>query len=255
MNDQNAIPPQIPGATPMFTDRRLLGDDPAERVPISHVFGVIEALLRQPRRLLFQLRQPGAGKLIAAMVAIAIFCSLVYGLVAGTFSGGMQLWAAPVKIAGGLLISAAICLPSLYIFACLSGSQARLAEICGLLAGLLMLMTILLIGFAPVAWIFSQSTESAVWMGTLHLFFWWVATLFALRFIKHGFSFTNAKSQAGLNVWIIIFLLVAVQMTTALRPIIGKSDTFFPAEKQFFLGHWADCLKQSTADSKTNQHN
>ncbi len=245
MNDQNAIPPQIPtpGAAPIIANRRLLGEDPAERVPISHVFGAIEALLRQPRRLLFQLRQPGAGKLIAAIVAVAIFCSLIYGLVAGTFSGGMQLWAAPVKIAGGLLISAAICLPSLYIFACLSGSQARLAEICGLLAGLLMLMTILLIGFAPVAWIFSQSTESTAWMGTLHLLFWLVATLFAVRFMKHGFSYTNAKSQAGVNVWIVIFVLVALQMTTALRPIIGKSDTFFPDKKQFFLTHWVDCLQ------------
>jgi hypothetical protein len=256
MNDQTAIPPQIPGsgAPPIVPDRRLLGDDPSERVPIPHVFGAIEALLRQPRRLLFQLRQPGAGKLIAAMVVVAMLCSLIYGVVAGTFSGGTQLWAAPLKIAGGLLISSAICLPSLYIFACLSGSQARLAEICRLLAGLLMLMTILLVGFAPVAWIFSQSTESSAWMGTLHLLFWWVATLFAVRFIKQGFSHTNAKSQAGLNVWIIIFLLVAVQMTTALRPIIGKSDTFFPTEKQFFLGHWTDCLKASS-ESKLNPHN
>ena len=256
MNDQNAIPPQVPPQfiPPPFPERRLLGDDPAERVPIPHVFTAIEALLRQPRRLLFQLRQPGAGKLIVAMVFVAIFCSLIYGVVAGTFSGGMQLWAAPVKIAGGLLISAAICLPSLYIFACLSGSQARLAEICGLLAGLMMLMTILLVGFAPVAWIFSQSTESPASMGALHLLFWLVATVFALRFIKHGFSHTNAKSQAGLNVWIIIFLLVAVQMTTALRPIIGKSDTFFPTQKQFFVGNWFDCLSQAPEDSKTSSH-
>jgi len=41
----------------------------------------------------------------------------------------------------------------------------------------------------------------------------------------------------------VIFLLVAVQMTTALRPILGKSDTFLPKQKQFFLSHWADCLK------------
>jgi hypothetical protein len=136
-----------------------LGDDPAERVPIPHAFAAIESLLRQPRRLMFQLRQPDAGKLIGAMLFTAFFCSLVYGVVAGTFSGGTQLWAAPVKIAAGLLISAAICLPSLYIFTCLSGSQARLTEVCGLLAGLLMLMTILLVGFAPVVWIFSQSTE------------------------------------------------------------------------------------------------
>jgi hypothetical protein len=114
---------------------------------------------------MFQLRQPGAGQLIAGMFFVALICSAIYGAVVGSFSMGTQLWAAPVKIAGGLIVSAVICLPSLYIFACLSGSQARLSEICGLVAGLLLLMTILLVGFAPVGWLFSQSTESVVWMG------------------------------------------------------------------------------------------
>lgn len=240
MNESNAIPPVIPNAP------RQLGDDPAERAPITNAFTAIEALLRQPRRLLFQLRQPGAGALITQMLLVSAMCALVYGVVAGTFSGGTQLWAAPAKIAGGLLVSAAICLPSLYIFTCLSGAQARLAEVCGLLIGLLMLMTILLVGFAPVAWIFSQSTESVVWMGVLHLLFWFVATLFGIRFMKSGFSNAGARSQAGVNVWVIIFLLVALQMTTALRPILGTSDTFFPTEKKFFVGHWFDNLDAAT---------
>jgi hypothetical protein len=164
---------------------------------------------------------------------------------------GDQLWAAPVKIAGGLLFATLICLPSLYIFTCLSGAQARLVEVCGLLAGLLMLMTILLVGFAPVAWIFSQSTESIAWMGTLHLAFWFVATIFGVRFLKNGFAEANARSQAGVNVWIIIFLLVAVQMTTALRPILGQSETFFPTEKKFFLVHWFDNVARSDGHRKT----
>jgi hypothetical protein len=254
MNENDPIPPKIakPLPPPPLQGPRPLGDDAAERVAIPHAFAAIEALLRQPRRLLFQLRQPDAGRLIVAMVLTAFSCSLIYGVVAGTFSGGTQLWAAPVKIAAGLMISAAICLPSLYIFTCLSGSQARLVEVGGLLVGLLMLMTILLIGFAPVVWIFSQSTESLAWMGTLHLIFWLVATLFGVRFMKTGFSHANAKSQAGINVWIIIFLLITLQMTTALRPILGQSDTFFPIEKKFFIGHWLDCLKSQAGDAKIN---
>ncbi|MDR3456183.1 MAG: hypothetical protein P4N60_01950 [Verrucomicrobiae bacterium] len=267
MNENNPVPPMIPPAdrptpppvpplaTPPLAGNRPLGDDPAERVAIPHAFAAIEALLRHPRRLMFQLRQPGSGKLIGGMLFVALACAAVYGVVAGTFSGHEQLWAAPVKIAAGLFISATICLPSLYIFTCLSGSQARLAEVCGLLAGLLMLMTILLVGFAPVAWIFSQSTSSIAWMGFLHLVFWFVAMLFGVRFMQNGFAHTNAKSHAGLNVWVIIFLLVAVQMTTALRPILGRSDTFFPTEKQFFLAHWADCLKQQDGENNARGRN
>jgi hypothetical protein len=241
MNEQNPALTQIPPVIPPAPGQ--LGDDPLERVPIPNAVAAIDAILRHPRRVMFQLRQPDAGKLIATMIFVSIVCSLIYGAVVGTFSGGAQYWAAPVKIAGGLMISALICLPSLYIFTCLSGSQARLVEVCGLLAGLLMLMTILLIGFAPVAWIFSQSTESLPWMGALHLVFWFIATIFGLRFLETGFSHSNARSHAGFHVWVIIFLLVAVQMTTALRPILGTADTFLPKEKQFFGTHWSQCLK------------
>ena len=165
MNDTHPtgplIPPQIPPPLPPgHPSGRPLGELPEEREPIPNAVAAVEAILRQPRRVMYQLRQPGSGGLIAGMLFVAVLCSVVYGVVVGTFSGGVQFWAAPVKIAGGLLISALICLPSLYIFACLSGSQARLAEIFGLVAGLLALMTILLIGFAPVAWLFSQSTGS-----------------------------------------------------------------------------------------------
>src|ERR1700722_5178017 len=101
MNEPNPTPPVIPnaGATqppPPKNERRMPGDDPAERVPIPHAFAAIEALLRQPLRLLYQLRQPGAGWLIAQMLCIALGCALVYGVVAGTFSGGTQLSAAPL---------------------------------------------------------------------------------------------------------------------------------------------------------------
>ncbi len=31
-------------------------------------------------------------------------------------------------------------------------------------------------------------------------------------------------------------------MTTALRPIVGKADTFLPTKKLFFLSHWSHNL-------------
>lgn len=253
MNEPNPIPPAIPPVIPSAP--RQLGDDPSERAPIPNAIVAIDAILRHPRRVMFQLRQPDAGKLMVTMVFISLVCSLIYGLVVGTFSGGTQLWAAPVKIAVGLMISALICLPSLYIFTCLSGSQARLIEVCGLLAGLLMLMTLLLIGFAPVAWIFSQSTESLAWMGTLHLVFWFIATIFGLRFLAAGFSRSNARSHAGFYTWAVLFLLVALQMTAALRPILGTADTLLPKEKQFFGAHWADGLKPPSLESKPGPQN
>ena len=130
------LPPPRP---PVSCPPKPLGANPEEQVPIIGLVSAMEALLRQPRRVMFQLRQPGAGGLILNMIGIGLVCCLVYGFVAGTFSGGPQLWAAPVKIAGGLLFAGLICLPSLYIFTCLGGAQARLAEVTGLVAGLVAL--------------------------------------------------------------------------------------------------------------------
>ena len=147
-----ALPPPIHSPLPP-------GEHPDDRLPITGMLATMEAILRQPRRMLFQLRQPSATHAIAMLLVLAVVCAAGYGVVVGTFSGGNQLWIAPVKIVGGMLVAALICLPSLYIFSCLAGSQARLVEVFGLVAGLLVLTTILLIGFAPVAWVFSQSTR------------------------------------------------------------------------------------------------
>ena len=245
-----SIPPHLPGVRPSLLIPPL-GDLPEDRELIPGVMAAVESVLRQPRRIFFNLRQPGSLGLVCSLAVVAVFCSLIYGLVVGTFSMGTQLWAAPAKIAVGMLLSGLICLPSLYIFSCLGGSQARLGEIVGLLAGLLMLMTLLLIGFAPVAWLFSQSTQSIPWMGALHLLFWFVATCFGFRFLYQGFKHSQVRSPAALGVWSIIFALVMLQMTAALRPLVGTSDTLLPTEKKFFLSHWADCLK--TANEPVRQ--
>jgi hypothetical protein len=253
MNDTNpnawAVPPRIPATHSAAPPAQPLGENPEDAVPIPNIISAVEAILRQPRRVMYQLRQPGAGQLILWMLLVALACSLLYGLVVGTFSMGTQLWAAPVKVTGGLLLSALVCLPSLYIFTCLSGSQARLGEMAGLLAGLLMLMTILLVGFAPVAWLFSQSTDSVSWMGALHLAFWFIATYFGLRFLAAGFSHSRARFTAGLNAWTVIFVLVALQMTTALRPMVGTAETFLPKDKRFFISYWSECLESPGSSS------
>jgi hypothetical protein len=249
MNDSNpptlTAQPALVGVTAVQTAPLPLGVNTDEHVPIPNAATAIESILRQPRRVLYLLRQAGSGRLIITMIFVAALCGLIYGIIVGTFSGGTQLWAAPVKCMATLLLSGLICLPSLYIFACLNGSQARLVEVVGLVAGLAMLMTILLIGFAPVAWVFSQSTESVVAMGALHLAFLLVSTYFGLRFLNSGFSAQEDRSGGGIKVWMVIFLLVMLQMTTALRPWVGKADTFLPVEKKFFVSHWLDCIKQN----------
>jgi hypothetical protein len=199
-----------------------------------HPFAVVEALLKHPGRILFELRGTNAAKVCTALFITALICLGVYGVVAGSLTGGTQLYIAPAKILLGSLLCALICLPSLFIFLCLGGADVKLRAVAGNLLASVALTSLLLLGFAPVAWVFSQSTDSIALMAALHLIFWAIAMAFGLRLIGGG-SRTS-------KVWVGIYIVVCLQMMTALRPIIGHSDTFLPTEKQFFLVHMGETL-------------
>lgn len=238
MPDIPSFQPPVPHRTP--------APDPAEIAPIRGIAGTLDALLRRPGGVLHHLHIEGGAKLIAPLLVVALIAAALYGLVVGTFSGGAQLWAAPAKITLGLLFCGGICLPSLYVFACLAGTQARLRDVAGMVAGLLALTTLLLFSFAPVAWVFSQSTESVVGMASLHIVFWTVATYFGTRFVHTGMRRLGSRSEAIFKCWTMIFIFVCLQMMTAIRPIVGTAGSLLPREKKFFLNYWGELIDSPT---------
>jgi hypothetical protein len=83
-----------------------------------------------------------------------------------------------------------------------------------------------------------------------------VALLFGFRFLKSAVSESGATSNGPVLLWAGIFLVVTLQMSTSLRPIIGTSDRFLTDEKKFFLQHWIDSagktLPLATEESTPN---
>jgi hypothetical protein len=97
-----------------------------------------------------------------------------------------------------------------------------------------------LIGFAPAAWIFSQSTDSVAFMAALHLIFWAIGIRFGLRLVEAMGQLLSGSTRKHLKLWSLIFVTVCLQMATTLRPIVGRSEHFLPSEKKFFLAHWIE---------------
>ena len=213
----------------------------------SDAGAIIETLLKRPGRIIYELHQERSARLAISLLLLALAGLATYGVVVGSLTGGMQLLIAPLKLALGLLVAVLICLPSLYIFIALAGIDARIKTVAGALFAAACLSALLLIGFAPVAWIFSQSTDSVAFMGSLHLLFWVIGIAFGLRMIRAMCRFAGVKPGAHVRLWSMIFMLVCFQMTATLRPIIARSDRFFAAEKKFFLGYWFESLADSNA--------
>ena len=242
MNESSDPQPTSEGGAAALPFDSPLGSLPDDKIAIERLSQVFASMLRQPRRIVHQMQVESPLRLLGMMLVVTLISAAAYGLIVGSFSGGRQLWAAPLKIAAGLVFSGLICLPSLYVFTCLAGSRARFVEVAGLVSGLILLSTLLLIGFAPVAWVFSQSTNSVLAMGAMHVAFGAVSIGFGVRFACMGFRWLETRFGPGFKIWLGIFSLVVLQMTAALRPIVGEADTFFPGEKKFFLVHWFDEL-------------
>lgn len=223
------VPPRPEAANPC--EIKPLGE------PVT-IWSIAAALLKQPGAVLHELLHGRAGSVLAALATLAAVALALYGVVVGSLSAGGQLWIAPAKIVTGSLAAALICLPSLFVFLCLNGANARLRPVLGLMLAAIGLMAILLASFCPIAWVFSQSTDSVPFMAGLHLILWIVAALFGLRLLINAAAALWGKTSGRLGLWAAIYLVVCLQMMTALRPIVGSSPDILPTEKQFFLAHW-----------------
>jgi hypothetical protein len=205
---------------------------------------LFESLLRRPLALIARLEEPN-HEATGKFAALSIVSFLLFGLVLGCFAKHEQLWAAPAKVTAGLIFSGLICFPSLYIFATLAGARVSISQLAACLAGALALAGLLLLGFAPAVWIFAESTDSLGFMGSLAIGSWIVAVSFALRFLKSVVTSTGGSQRGPLIIWSAVFLLVTLQMTTSLRPILGKSDMLLTQEKKFFVQHWFETMGES----------
>ena len=235
-------------------------NEPPVKPPVEPLPGqpgmvlTFETLLKKPVALVdAMIRGEGSSKIVRNLLVTAVACLLVFGLVIGTYSMGTQLWAAPLKITMGMLVAGLICLPSLYIFSCLNGLDIKISAAAGVLFATICLISLLLLGFTPVVWIFSQSTNSIAIMGALALGFWAVAAYFGLGVIAKTADYLGMKKRTHLVVWMGIFVLVTLQMSTSLRPIVGKSDQFLTTEKKFFLTHWSEQFESEAREARAQR--
>jgi hypothetical protein len=240
VNEENKKPESsVSAEIPKVKEAMLPETSEAMEESVS-VSRTVQALLKSPYSLGARIRDGGFGTLLRNLICVAIVCCLGYGVIMGSFSGGAQWYASPVKALMGLFLTTLFCLPSLYIFTCMSGADIRLGQVIVILVAVDTLTTILLIGLGPIAWVFSQSTNSVFFMGFLHILFWLVSFGFAMKLLLELTRHMKPKNVAYVRIWMIIFLLTSFQMMTALRPLVGTSKNLFPKEKKFFLKHWID---------------
>jgi len=236
MNDEthNAIsttPPPLPGANP--PPDAAASDDTT-----------VGQLLKSPQSVVLKIM---ADKNLAAesakLIGVTALCYAVFGIAVGLFGGwgiaAMTVWKAPLIALCAMLL----CLPSLYVFTAVLGSPISLRQAFALGSACLAMTGLIVVGLSPVAWLFSVSTESLPFVTIMTFIIWLIALPFASRFLHRAGETGLLKHQGGLKVWFVILIVVTLQMTTVMRPILtapAEGERIIATGKMFFLRHFGN---------------
>lgn len=215
--------------------------EPAALAPLDvRSFGaVLDALLRSPARLLGALHDEGAAPRLLVMSVVGLAST---GLAMSSWSGGPQLVLVPIKLATLALVTALVCMPSLHVLSALSGGGQSLRETAGAMTMGVALASVLALALAPIAWVLSAATSSIAFAGALYLVVFLIAAAFGLGLVRRTLAAAAGSRVRGLGAWSVMFVVVALQLGTTLRPLVGPFDGFWLHDRASFVTHLFDCL-------------
>ncbi len=209
---------------------------------------LLSLVLKAPREFADRVaRDRFDGRASLTLLSAALAFDALYGLAMGAFAGGDTLWMTALKVPLIALASIALCAPSLYVLLGLSGSPVGLRQAVAVLSGAACLTSMLLVGFAPVAWLFGVSTTNVQFMIVLHIAVCGIGVGYGLRLLGTSVPSGFAGNKV-LVVWTTMFLMVCAQMLTHLRPLLtaAADGTFREDRKQFFFEHLLESMTGRT---------
>lgn len=133
------------------------------------------------------------------------------------------------------------------VFACLSGGTMSFVWIAGLGLVCTAMMGCVMAALSPILWLFAVSTASVGFFTVFALAIAAVAAIFARRPIHAVASIGEVTNTAGLRVWFVVFMIVALQAVTLVRPMLSPlGERATPPGKCFFVRHFYHALFEST---------
>ena len=181
---------------------------------------------------------------LAAFLALVtvVGCALL-GFAVGSFVDLKVAALDAAKMVGVAAFSFALCFPTLYVFATISGSKLSASRLAVL--GLVCTATFgsLLAALSPILWLFSVSTENAAFIVVLSCLLAALALGFVARPVAAAAEKGIVVNKAGLHLWLVVFAVVALQTVTLVRPLLAPIGTpRTPSGKCFFLMHFGESI-------------
>lgn len=212
-------------------------------------FAVAGAVLKAQGAVIRDVQQ---GRHLAAYVGRLFVSTLVlsaaYGAILGLFQPGVQTLFAALKVPIVVLGTCLLCSPTFFVFNSILGSKLSFPQTLAVVLYLASSAALVLVAFAPIAWLFTVSTQGNGFLRGLHLLVFGIAAAYGMRSLNTARRYLNYidASQTPIHgrflfLWFAIVLFVALQMAWYFRPLLipgpfhgGQRGLFFDA-----LSLWA----------------
>lgn len=192
------------------------------------------------------------GRYLGGLAIVTVLLAAPYGAILGLSASALQAVLAAVKLPIVILGSALLCLPTFCVFNAIFGSRVSFWQSAAAVLFIATGASIILIAFAPIAWLFTVSTTEDGWrfLVVLHLIFTISAACFGIRFLRVGQAYLSDRLQQGtvfhrglMSWWCVLLIVVAFQMAYTMRPIMtdgpfltGERGSFITYIGEFFMG-------------------
>jgi hypothetical protein len=215
---------------------------PGANRPVSlQDFSIIEKILRNRYDFFTEIREgiELREKMKAMLVSSVCFFAL-YGAVMGSTHSLWQTVSSAVKLPLLFLATLLVCVPSLYFFSLLFGSNQSLNQNLAVILTAITVTSVLLLSFAPITLFFLLTTPSQYqFFKLLNVGIFTISGLMGIVFLYQGMKVVSGPELEGastrtwvLIIWMFVYAFVGSQMAWTIRPFIGAPGTPFELFRQ-----------------------
>ena len=172
--------------------------------------------------------------IIKGQILLIFLAAFIYGAIMGSYNGFAQALSSGIKLVFLILLTLSICFPSFYLVQLLLGSKMKLRQLIIILLGGFVMLTTILVAFAPIVLFFQLSRSPYAFLQLLHFLVFTFAGIWSMRIVVETLKIAcekkNIYPKIGLTifrVWLFILAFVGIQLSWNLRPFIGTKDMPF----------------------------
>ncbi len=214
-------------------------------------FGIVEKILRN-RYAYFKEIQEGIelkAKMKAMLISSISFFAL-YGAVMGASHSLWQTMSSAFKLPVLFMATLFVCVPSLYFFSLLFGSNQSLSQNLAVILTAITVTAVLLLSCAPITFFFLLTTSQYQFFKLLNVVIFSISGLMGIVFLYTGMKVVSGPEMEGattrkwvLIFWMFVYAFVGSQMAWTFRPFIGAPGTPFELFRQLGGNFYANILQ------------